>query len=140
MIFTYLLCGIVGIATIIDIIKLITKKYDMCVIGGSKHTNGDSFEDNFATNSSSRFIDDGTVITEKEEEIEQPVTANDFLNSIDNGVNDNLSAETSLIDSNDVVDISYASNRIFKFILRIKSAINTSEPFKTVTKNRFLSL
>lgn len=110
MVFTYLLFGILGIATIIDIIKLITGKYDMFVIGGSKHTSGDSFEDTFATNSSSRFIDDGTEIKEKEEELEQPITTNDFLNSIDNGINDKSQTETSLIDSNDVVDISYATD------------------------------
>lgn len=106
MTFTYILIGIVGIATIIDIIKLITGKYDMCVIGKKKHNN-EPLGDTYSTNSGTRFIGEGNEATES---TEAPVTANDFLNSIDNGINDKPPVETSLIDSNDVVDISYDSD------------------------------
>ena len=108
MTFTYLLIGIVGIATLIDIIKLITGNYDMCIIGKKrKRSSGDSLEDTFASNSGSRFIDDCSDVKETNE---PHVTANDFLNSIDNGINDRPPVETPMIDSNDVVDISYDSD------------------------------
>lgn len=107
MTFTYILIGLVGIATLIDIIKLITGKYDMFVLGKKKHKNADTLDDTFATNSGSRFIDDGD---DNNQPTEAPVTANDFLNSINNGINDHPPVEQSLIDSNDVVDISYDSD------------------------------
>lgn len=108
MTFTYLLCGILGVATLIDIIKLITGKYDMFVIGKKrKHGSDDSLVDTFATNSGSRFIDE---VNEPVENNEPHVTANDFLNSINNGINDRPKTEEPLLDSNDVVDISYDSD------------------------------
>ena len=79
----------------------------MFVLGKKKHKSEDSLEDTFATNSGSRFIDEGG---ETNQPAEAPVTANDFLNSINNGINDQPPVEQSLIDSNDMVDISYDSD------------------------------
>ena len=108
MTFTYILIGLVGVATLIDIIKLITGKYDMFVVGKKrKNKNEDTLDDTFSSNSGSRFIDEGG---ETNQSTEAPVTANDFLNSINNGINDQPPVEQSLIDSNDVVDISYDSD------------------------------
>lgn len=108
MTFTYILIGLVGVATLIDIIKLITGKYDMFVVGKKrKNKNEDTLDDTFSSNSGSRFIDEGG---ETNQSTEVPVTANDFLNSINNGINDQPPVEQSLIDSNDVVDISYDSD------------------------------
>ena len=107
MTFTYILIVLVGIATLLDIIKLITGKYDMFVVGKKKHKSDNALDDTFATNSGSRFIDEGG---ENNQSTEAPVTANDFLNSINNGINDQPPTEQTLIDSNDVVDISYDSD------------------------------
>ena len=75
------------------------------VIGKKK--NDASLDDVFSTSSGSRFIDEGA---EQNSNNESPVTANDFLNSIDNGINDKPKTEGPLVDSNDVVDISYDSD------------------------------
>lgn len=105
MTFACCLAGLVILATLIDIVKLVSGKYDLFVIGKKK--NDDSLDDVFSTSSGSRFIDEGA---EQNSNNESPVTANDFLNSIDNGINDKPKTEGPLVDSNDVVDISYDSD------------------------------
>ena len=105
MTFACCLAGLVILATLIDIVKLVSGKYDLFVIGKKK--NDDSLDDVFSTSSGSRFIDEGV---EQNSNNESPVTANDFLNSIDNGINDKPKTEGPLVDSNDVVDISYDSD------------------------------
>lgn len=108
MTFTYCLVGLVILATLIDIVKLASGEYDMFVIGKKKKKkNDDSLDDAFSTNSGSRFIGESA---EQNSNDESPVTANDFLNSIDNGINDKPKTEGPLVDSNDVVDISYDSD------------------------------
>ena len=104
MTFACCLAGLVILATLIDIVK-VSGKYDLFVIGKKK--NDDSLDDVFSTSSGSRFIDEGV---EQNSNNESPVTANDFLNSIDNGINDKPKTEGPLVDSNDVVDISYDSD------------------------------
>lgn len=105
MTFACCLAGLVILATLIDIVKLVSGKYDLFVIGKKK--NDASLDDVFSTSSGSRFIDEGA---EQNSNNESPVTANDFLNSIDNGINDKPKTEGPLVDSNDVVDISYDSD------------------------------
>ena len=105
MTFACCLAGLVILSTLIDIVKLVSGKYDLFVIGKKK--NDDSLDDVFSTSSGSRFIDEGV---EQNSNNESPVTANDFLNSIDNGINDKPKTEGPLVDSNDVVDISYDSD------------------------------
>lgn len=105
MTFACCLAGLVILATLIDIVKLVSGKYDLFVIGKKK--NDASLDDVFSTSSGSRFIDEGV---EQNSNNESPVTANDFLNSIDNGINDKPKTEGPLVDSNDVVDISYDSD------------------------------
>lgn len=102
--FTYIGCIFVGIATIIDIIKLITGKYDMFMFG-KKHIDEESIDNTFTTNSGTRFIDDGEDNGPKE----KPVTADDILNSIDSAKNNvsNELAEDTIEQSADMVDISY---------------------------------
>ena len=107
----YVGIAFVAVATFLDVIKLITGKYNMFIIG-KKQFDEESLDNSFSSHSGSRFIDDG-----EEEPAEKPVTADDILNSIDNAKNnnnnDNNDNNTLEEDSNvnsDVVDISYDSD------------------------------
>ena len=100
--FTWGLLIFVGVSTLIDLIKLITGKYDMFVIG-KKHKKIDDLNENYSSNSGSRFIGDSEV----NKDDEQPLTANDILNNINNGLDNEIDSNEMNIETNDVVDISY---------------------------------
>lgn len=108
MTFTWILLVFVAISTVIDLIKLITGKYDLFIIGEKHYKTEEGLDGVFASHSGSRFIEE----SDKEKHEENPVTANAFLDSINNGINDqNLSNDNNTLDYNDVVDISYDTNQ-----------------------------
>ena len=98
--FTWILLIFVAICTLIDIIKLITGKYDMLIIG-KKHRKIDNLDESYSSNSGSRFIN--------ENDSEQAVSTDDILNNINNDVGNGLELNEMNTEVNDVVDISYDS-------------------------------
>ena len=106
MTFTWLLLAFVVVSTIIDIVKLVTGKYDMFVVG-KKHKNvDDSMDENFVSHSGTRFIDENDSNSSG---FDQSLASNELLNVFNSDVDVLPSApvEEMKIDSNDMVDISY---------------------------------
>ena len=106
MTFTWLLLAFVVVSTIIDIVKLITGKYDMFVVGKKHKKVDDSMDENFVSHSGSRFIDESES---NNNNFDQSLATNELLNafSSDIEVTSEPTVEEMKIDSNDMVDISY---------------------------------
>ena len=105
--FTWVLLIFVGVSTLIDLIKLLTGKYDMFIIGKKHKKSEDSLDDVYESHSGSRFIEESE---NKNQDVDDTVSINSFINSINNDSSLVTNNEMNSVNSGDVVDISYESD------------------------------